>query len=227
MKLEDEIRISIIESVDKLLQFKRNWRGREKLQISISNRFILHNCLANPHLPFPSSIQFEHRPTKKFSFSIDELARGAADNELKARRLSYRELVTEKSIGYEKRSMKIAAACQTSTVAPRGKGHRLSSVSIKFPSSTAEPFQKGSGNPSLPLHRRTAVPVPSIFRSRTVWQRFEETLSRFLLYEAKEGIGYTGIGGPVTITLRLRFEWLASGTITLWTQLECTQTWRR
>lgn len=94
-----------------------------------------HNYLANPHLPFPSSIQFEHRPTKKFSFSIDELARGAADNELKARRLSYRELVTEKSIGYEKRSMKIAAACQTSTVARRGKGHRLSSVSIKFPSS--------------------------------------------------------------------------------------------
>lgn len=116
--------------------------------------------------------QLKNSPSQSTSSRIRE--RGATDNELKARRLSYRELVTEKNIGYEKRSMKIGAACQTSTVARCEKGHRLSSVSIKFPSSTPRSFLEA---PEILSSYRTGH-VPSIFRPRTVWQRFEETHSR-------------------------------------------------
>lgn len=132
-----------------------NLKKRKNFEISISNRSIptserkLSRSLLIPivHFPRPSTSsigQLKNSPSQSTSSRIGE--RGAADNELKARRLSYRELVTEKSIGYEKRSMKIGAACQTSTVARREKGHRLSSVSIKFPSSTPS-LSRSSGNP--------------------------------------------------------------------------------
>lgn len=139
-----------VESMDKLL---KEIRFKKKKKFRNFNFKSLHPHLrtetvslpANPPRPSTSSIgQLKNSPSQSTSSRIGE--RGAADNELKARRLSYRELVTEKSIGYEKRSMKIGAACQTSTVARREKGHRLSSVSIKFPSSTPS-LSRSSGNP--------------------------------------------------------------------------------
>lgn len=130
------------------LKKKKKFRNFNFKSIPTSERKLSRSLLIPiVHFPRPSTSsigQLKNSPSQSTSSRIGE--RGAADNELKARRLSYRELVTEKSIGYEKRSMKIGAACQTSTVARREKGHRLSSVSIKFPSSMPS-LSRSSGNP--------------------------------------------------------------------------------
>lgn len=168
-----------------------NLKKRKNFEISISNRSIptserkLSRSLLIPivHFPRPSTSsigQLKNSPSQSTSSRIGE--RGAADNELKARRLSYRELVTEKSIGYEKRSMKIGAACQTSTVARREKGHRLSSVSIKFPSSTPS-LSRSSGNPVYLQDRTCPFDFPATNRLTEVRG---DTLEVFFTRRRKE-----------------------------------------
>lgn len=77
--IENRADVYNVESMDKLL---KEIRFKKKKKFRNFNFKSLHPHLrtetvslpANPHRPFPSSIHFEHRSTKKFSFSIHELA---------------------------------------------------------------------------------------------------------------------------------------------------------